>query len=190
MKTRMAALAVIGLLTASCATTTTAPRRQFDDIPLPTGLTYQPDRSVMIESTAARAGQLVYRGRLEPDSLSDVMRSYLESNGWQSVSRTSSPSDTWLVYEKDGRAVEVHIYEKLWYTYLTLSASEVVPPATAPVAAGTLEPKDGASQTVRLDASAAPTAMPATGTTASSQSSGDPTFTETVKHFFNNLFTW
>lgn len=190
MKTRIAALAVIGLLTAACATTTTAPRRQFDDIPLPTGLSYQLDRSVMIESPAARAGQLVYRGRLEPVSLCDVMRSYLESNGWQAVSRTSSPSDTWLIYEKDGKAVEVHIYEKLWYTYLTLSASEVVPPTTAPVAAGTLEPRDGALQTVRLDASAAPaTAMPATGTTAS-QSSGDPTFPEKVKHFFNNLFTW
>ena len=50
MKTRMAAFAVLGLLTAACATTTTAPRRQFDDIPLPTGLTYQLDRSVMIES--------------------------------------------------------------------------------------------------------------------------------------------
>ena len=181
---------MIGLLTAACATTTTAPRRQFDDIPLPTGLTYQPDRSVMIESTAARAGQLVYRGRLEPVSLGDVMRAYLESNGWQGVSRTSSPSDTWMVYEKDGKAVEVHIYEKLWYTYLTLSASEVVPPVTAAASAGTLEPRDGASQTVRLDASAPGTAMPSTGTTTSSQSSGDPTFTEKMKHFFTNLFTW
>jgi hypothetical protein len=189
MKTRIAAFAVLGLLTAACATTTTAPRRQFDDIPLPTGLTYQPDRSVMIESPTARAGQLVYRGRLEPASLSDVMRSYLESNGWQGVSRTSSPSDTWLVYEKEGKAVEVHIYEKLWYTYLTLSASEVVPPAAA-ATAGTLEPKDGAPQTVQLDASATSTAMPAAGTTTSTQSSGDPTFTEKVKHFFNNLFTW
>ena len=188
MKTRMAALAVLGLLTAACATTTTAPRRQFDDIPLPTGLTYQPDRSVMIESTAARAGQLVYRGRLEPVSLSDVMRSYLESNGWQNVSRTSTPEDTWLIYEKEGRAVEVHIYEKLWYTYLTLSASEVAQPAIASV--GTLEPADGASQTARLDASAPATAMPMAGTTTPSQSSGDPTFTEKVKHFFNNLFTW
>jgi hypothetical protein len=190
MKTQMAAIAVLGLLAAACATTTTAPRRQFDDIPLPTGLTYQPDRSVMIESTAARAGQLVYRGRLEPDSLSDVMRADLESNGWQAVSRSSTPEDTWLIYVKEGRAVEVHIYEKLWYTYLTLSASEVVPPTTAPVAAGTLEPTDGASQTVQLDASATSTAMPATGTTTSNQSSGDPTFTEQVKHFFNNLFTW
>ena len=190
MKTRMAAIAVIGLLTAACATTTTAPRRQFDDIPIPTGLEYQPDRSVVIESTAARAGQLVYRGRLEPVTLGDVMRSYLESNGWQAVSRTSSPSDTWLIYEKDGRAVEVHIYEKLWYTYLTLSASEVMPPATAPVAAGTLEPRDGAAQTVRLDASGPATAVPATATTPPSQSSDEPTFTEKVKHFFNNLFTW
>jgi hypothetical protein len=190
MKTQMAAIAVLGLLTAACATTTTAPRRQFDDIPIPTGLEYQPDRSVVIESTAARAGQLVYRGRLEPVTLGDVMRSYLESNGWQAVSRTSSPSDTWLIYEKDGRAVEVHIYEKLWYTYLTLSASEVVPPATAPVAAGTLEPRDGAAQTVRLDASGPTTAVPATATTPPSQSSDEPTFTEKVKHFFNNLFTW
>jgi hypothetical protein len=189
MKTRIAAFAVIGLLTAACATTMTTPRRQFDDIPLPAGLTYQPDRSVMIESTAARAGALVYRGRLEPVSLGDVMRSYLESNGWQSVSRTSSPDDTWMVYEKDGRAVEVHIYEKLWYTYLTVSASEVVPPAPATASVGTLEPSDGASQTVRLDASAPVTAMPATGTTTS-QTGGDPTFTEKVKHFFNNLFTW
>jgi hypothetical protein len=190
MKTRMAAFAVLGLLTAACATTTTAPRRQFDDIPLPTGLTYQLNRSVMIESPSVRAGQLVYRGRLEPVSLGDVMRSYLESNGWQSVSRTSSPSDTWLIYEKDGKAVEVHIYEKLWYTYMTLSASEVVPPAATASTAGILEPKDGASQTVQLDASATSTAVPASGTTTANQSSEDPTFTEKVKHFFNNLFTW
>jgi len=186
MKTRIAALAVIGLLTAACSTSMTTPRRQFDDIPIPAGLTYQEDRSIMIESTAVRAGQLVYRGRLEPVSLSDVMRSYLESNGWQSVSRTSTPDGTWLIYEKDGRPVEVHIYEKLWYTYLTLSASEVAQPLPATASIGTLEPTDGASQTARLDASAPATATPAT----TSQSSEDPTFTEKVKHFFNNLFTW
>jgi hypothetical protein len=186
MKTRIAALAVIGLLTAACSTSMTTPRRQFDDIPIPAGLTYQEDRSIMIESTAVRAGQLVYRGRLEPVSLGDVMRSYLESNGWQSVSRTSTPDGTWLIYEKDGRPVEVHIYEKLWYTYLTLSASEVAQPVPATASVGTLEPTDGASQTARLDASAPATATPAT----TSQSSEDPTFTEKVKHFFNNLFTW
>jgi hypothetical protein len=186
MKTRIAALAVIGLLTAACSTSMTTPRRQFDDIPIPAGLTYQEDRSIMIESTAVRAGQLVYRGRLEPVSLGDVMRSYLESNGWQSVSRTSTPDGTWLIYEKDGRPVEVHIYEKLWYTYLTLSASEVAQPVPATASGGTLEPTDGASQTARLDASAPANATPAT----TSQSSDDPTFTEKVKHFFNNLFTW
>jgi len=186
MKTRIAALAVIGLLTAACSTTMTTPRRQFDDIPIPAGLTYQEDRSIMIDSTAARAGQLVYRGRIEPVSLTDVMRSYLESNGWQSVSRTSTPDDTWLIYEKDGKAAEVHIYEKLWYTYLTLSASEVAKPVPATASVGTLEPRDGASQTARLDATAPATAMPAT----TSQSSEDPTFTERMAHFFSNLFTW
>ena len=73
---------------------------------------------------------------------------------------------------------------------MTLSASEVVLPAATASTAGTLEPKDGASQTVQLDASATSTAMPTSGTTTSNQSSEDPTFTEKVKHFFNNLFTW
>src|SRR5262249_60276109 len=96
MKTRIAALAVIGLLTAACSTTMTTPRRQFDDIPIPAGLTYQDDRPIMIESTAARAGQLVYRGRIEPGRLPDVMRSFLEANGWHNVSRAATPRDTSL----------------------------------------------------------------------------------------------
>jgi len=174
MKTQMAAIAVLGLLTAACATTSTMPRRQFEDIPIPTGLEYQPDRSVMIESPAARAGQLTYRGRIEPLSLTDVMRSFLDSNGWQAVSRTSSPSDTWLMYVKDGKALEVHIYEKLWHTYLTINASEVVPPAPA-AAAAPLEPKDGTSQAAQLGASPPATAMPTPETAMPSQSSGNPT---------------
>src|SRR5213594_5240017 len=113
MKTRMCATAVLLLLTAACATTPL--RRQFDDIPLPTGLTYQPDRSVVIESPSVKAAQLVYRGRLEPQSLGDAMRARLESNGWRPLSRTSAAADGMRqVYEKDGHALETHIYEGWW----------------------------------------------------------------------------
>ena len=182
MKTRMCATAVLLLLTAACATTPL--RRQFDDIPLPTGLTYQPERSVVIESPTVKAAQLVYRGRLEPASLGDVMRSRLESSGWRHVSRTTAQDRTWQVYEKDGNALEVHIYEGLWYTYLALSVSETLLPATADM-------QDGARQAAKLDASIDPPATPESGAASDRPTrSGDATFTRRVKDFFTNLFTW
>src|SRR6266852_2305477 len=165
MKTRICATAVLLLVTAACATTT--PRRQFDDIPLPTGLTYQPERSVVIESPSLKAAQLVYRGRLEPDSLGDVMRTRLESNGWRPVSRTTTATGgTWQVYEKDGNALEVHIYEGLWYTYLAISASEVLPPAAvqtgsdtppASLATGVDQPRASGQSKAALDVDATAT---------------------------------
>ena len=182
MKTRMCATAVLLLVTAACATTT--PRRQFDDIPLPTGLTYQPERSVVIESPSVKAAQLVYRGRLEPASLGDAMRTRLESNGWRPVSRTTTATDgTWQVYEKDSNALEVHIYEGLWYTYLAISVSETL--------LSTADTKDGALQTSKLDASIDPPATPESGTASDQPTrSGDATFTRRVKDFFTNLFSW
>src|SRR5207245_3691364 len=126
MKTKIFATVVIMLCATGCATT--AARRQFEDITLPAGMAYQPQDSVVIESPTVKAAQLVYRGRLEPASLGDVMRSRLESSGWRHVSRTTAQDRTWQVYEKDGNALEVHIYEGLWYTYLALSVSETLLP--------------------------------------------------------------
>ena len=183
MKTQILSTVVLMLLAAACSTT--APRRQFDDIPLPTGLTYQPERSVVIESLRVKAAQLVYRGRLEPASLGDVMRTGLESNGWRPVSRTTTATDgTWQVYEKDRNALEVHIYEGLWYTYLAISVSETLLPANA-------DTKDGALRAAKLDASIDPPATPESGTASDRPTrSGDATFTRRVKDFFTNLFTW
>src|SRR6059036_55475 len=138
MKNPLCAVLALMLLATACATTRL--RTEFDDIPLPTGLTYQPERSVVIESPSVKAAQLVYRGRLEPASLGDAMRTRLESNGWRPVSRTTTATDgTWQVYEKDSNALEVHIYEGLWYTYLAISVSETL--------LSTADTKDGALQT-------------------------------------------
>src|SRR5438128_12253279 len=186
MKTRICVTAVLLLWTAACATTTTMPLRQFDDIPLPGGLTYQPERSVVIESPTLKAAQLVYRGRLEPVSLADAMRATLEPNGWRHVSRTTTATEgTWQIYEKDGNALEVHIYEGLWYTYLALSVSETLLPATA-------DKQDGAPQAAKLDTSIDPPAVTPESGAASDRPtrSGDATFTRRVKDFFTNLFTW
>jgi hypothetical protein len=197
MKTQIFATIVLVLLTAACATTTS--RSHFDDIPLPTGLTYQPDRSVVIESPTVKAGQFVYRGRLEPGSLAEVMRARLETNGWRPVSRTTTASDgTWQVYEKDGNALEVHIYEKLWYTYLAVSAAETLSPAAvqvgadtppAALATGAVEPRASGPSTAALDVGA-PAALESATPADPPAKKEDPSFTEKVKHFFTNLFTW
>src|SRR2546427_115390 len=90
MKNQLCATLVLMLLATACATTRL--RTGFDDVPLPRGLTYQPQRSVVIESPSVKAAKLVYRGRLEPESLGLAMRTLLESNGWRHVGSTEEQS--------------------------------------------------------------------------------------------------
>ena len=194
MNTKIFATAVLMLFATGCATTTAA-RRQFDDITVPSGLVYQPQDSIVIESPTLKAAQLVYRGRLEPISLADAMRTRLEASGWRHVSRISTPKDgTRQVYEKDASALETHIYEGLWYTYLAIAASELLPPAPvqtgseappAALATGVEEPK--AAGTAKSSAALEPGMVPETQT---APAKSDPTFTQRVKDFFTNLFTW
>jgi hypothetical protein len=193
MNTKAFATAAILLLAAGC--TTTPVRRQFDDINLPAGLTYQPGDSIVIESPTVKAAQLVYRGRLEPITLSDAMRTRLEASGWRQISRTSTAKDgTRQVYEKDGTALDVHVYEGLWYTYLSLATSQVLPPPAvqtgsdtppAAYATGVEEPKVAAP--AKTAASLEPGMAPETPT---APEKSDPSFTQRVKDFFTNLFTW
>ena len=192
MKTKIFATVVIMLLATGCATT--AARRQFDDITPPAGMAYQPQDSVVIESPTIKAAQLVYRGRLEPVTLGDAMRTRLEASGWRHISRTStSKAGTRQVYEKDGNALEVHIYEGLWYTYLAISASEVLAPAQiqtgsdtppASLATGIDQPR-AMGQAKAADATATPESAP-----PAERPAKDPSFTQRVKEFFTNLFTW
>ena len=193
MKTKIFATVVIMIFATGCTTTTTA-RRHFDDITLPSGMAYQADDSVVIESPNLKAAHLVYRGRLEPVTLGDAMRTRLEASGWRQVSRTNTIKDGMRqVYEKDGNAMEVHINEGLWYTYLVINASEVVQQApvqtgsdTPPASVATgIDPKAvGQAGTVLSDATGTADAPPA------DRPAKEPTFTQRVKEFFTNLFTW
>jgi len=112
-------------LTAGCATTSSRPARsEFEDIPVPKGLTYQADKSTVIESPSVKAARLVYRGRLEVDSLSVAMRTTLEANGWRHVSSTATADHgITQVYEKSGSSLEVHLIDGWWYTHVELTAS-------------------------------------------------------------------
>jgi len=172
MKNPLCAVLALMLLATACATTRL--RTEFDDVPLPTGLTYQPQRSVVIESPSVKAAKLVYRGRLEPASLGLVMRAMLESNGWRHVNTTTAAKDgTRQVYEKRGNALEVHISEGLWFTYLVIGISETLLAATS-----------------QVDASPSPasireTPSPSERTTASAE----PSFAQRVRDFFTGLFS-
>ena len=94
------ALAVCLMLTACASTPPRAVRSEFEDIPVPKGLTYQQEESTIIETPNVKAGRHVYRGRLELDSLTTAIRNTLEANGWRHVSSTkSSQHGTTQVYE-------------------------------------------------------------------------------------------
>ena len=123
-------------LVAGCASARSRPQRsEFEDIPVPKGLAYLADRSTIIESPMVKAARLVYRGRLEPDSLAAAMRTTLEANGWRTISATTTGKHGVMqVYDKTGNSLEVLVWEDLWFTYLELTASRVLqaPAANAP----------------------------------------------------------
>lgn len=108
-----------------------AVRSEFEDIPVPKGLTYQADKSTVIESPTVKAARLVYRGRLEVDSLGVAMRTTLEANGWRHVSSTAVANHgVTQVYEKAGSSLEVRLVDGWWYTVVELTASRSLQHAT------------------------------------------------------------
>jgi hypothetical protein len=131
MRTVTLGAAVVALLLlAGCASAPPKPARsEFEDIPVPKGLERQADMSTVIESPTVKAARLVYRGRLEMDSLTVAMRTTLEANGWRHVTSTTSPHGVTQVYEKAGSSLEVRLWEGWIYTYVELTASRALQPA-------------------------------------------------------------
>src|SRR5213594_2014474 len=117
---------------AGCATGSSRPvRSEFEDIPVPKGLAYQPSKSTIIESPTVKAARLVYRGRLEVESLGAAMRTTLEANGWRHVSSTSAAAHgITQVYEKSGSSLEVRVLDGWWFTFVELTASRAQQQAT------------------------------------------------------------
>jgi|SRR5215471_18955923 len=118
----------LGLTLSACASS--APRQarsEFEDIPVPRGLTLDANKSTIIESPTVKAARLFYKGRIEPDSLGVAFRTTLEANGWRHLSSTTSADKgTTQVYEKSGNTLQVMIYEGIYYTWVEVSATRVV----------------------------------------------------------------
>ena len=123
---------LVVVFVAGCASAPSRPvRSEFEDIPVPKGLSYQPDKSTIIESPTVKAARLVYRGRLEAESLALALRATLEANGWRHVSSTAVASHGLTqVYEKSGSSLEVRVLDGWWFTYVELTASRAQQQAT------------------------------------------------------------
>jgi hypothetical protein len=125
-------LSVIALSLVACASSPPKQARsEFEDIPVPTGLTLDWDKSTVIESPSLKAARLVYKGRIQPDSLGLAFRTTLEANGWRHLaSATNSEKGTTQVYQKSGNSLQVLIYEGIYYTWVEVSATRLVTPPT------------------------------------------------------------
>jgi hypothetical protein len=131
MKTHQRAIAGFALLlTAGCASAPAkSPYAAFETIPVPKELEYRAADSSIIETPEVKAGRVLYRGRLEPETLAAAMRANLEADGWRPVGiTTSGHSGSTQVYDKGGTSLQVRIWEGgpfSWYTYLELAAVEM-----------------------------------------------------------------
>ena len=119
---------VVASLAAACVTgQTKASRSEFEDIPVPRGLSFVENRATVIESPSVKAARLIYRGRIEMNSLGVAMRTTLEANGWRTVSNTTNGSHgITQVFEKNANSLQVRLWEGWWFTYVELTASRAL----------------------------------------------------------------
>ena len=117
------------LMPTSCASSS-GPARQrseFEDVPVPVGLTLDTSRTTIIESPTVKAARLFYKSRIKPESLAVAYRASLEANGWRHVSSTTSSSmGTTQVYEKQDSSLQIMIYEGWYYTWTEVSTTRII----------------------------------------------------------------
>jgi hypothetical protein len=132
---RVLILCTLLLTLTSCASSSGPARPQrseFEDVPVPAGLTLDTSRTTIIESPTIKAARLFYKSRIKPDSLAVAYRTSLEANGWRHVSSTTSADKgTTQVYEKQDSSLQVLIYEGWYYTWTEVSTTRIIarPPA-------------------------------------------------------------
>src|SRR2546428_13058475 len=122
---------VLAFTTGSATGSSRSVRSDLEHIPVPRGLAYQPSKSTISEATTVKAARLVYRGRLEVESLGVAMRTTLEANAWRHVSSTSAGDHgVTQIYEKAGSSLEVRLIDGWWFTFVELTASRAQQQAT------------------------------------------------------------
>jgi len=131
---RLLVFCTLVLLLTSCASSPPPRQRsEFEDVPVPAGLTLDTSRTTIIESPTVKAARLFYKSRIRPEGLGGAYRAALEANGWRHVSSTTSASKgTTQVYEKQDSSLQVMIYEGWYYTWTEVSTTRIVGRPAAP----------------------------------------------------------
>ncbi len=124
---RLLILAVLVLTLTACASNPPrVERSEFEDIPVPKGLSADVGKSTIIESPTVKAARIVYKGRIEPDSLAIAYRTTLEANGWRHLNTASADQGITQVYDKQDSSLQVMIYGSWWYTWVEVSTTRIV----------------------------------------------------------------
>jgi len=121
------AVALVTTLSACASNPPRLSRSSHEDIPVPKGLSYRSGDSTVIETPTVTASREVYRGRLEMESLAQATRTMLEANGWRHVgTNKTAQHGVNQVYEKQGTALQVLIWEDFVYTYAEYTTARVL----------------------------------------------------------------
>ena len=131
---RILVLSICLLAATACASNPPRVQRsEFEDVPVPKGLTLDLNKSTIIESQTVKAARLFYKGSVEIEGLSVALRTALEANGWRNISATTA-SDKGItqVYEKTGSSLQVLIYEGWFTNWVEMSATRAVAPNGQP----------------------------------------------------------
>lgn len=82
----------------------------FDDILIPQGMSLIPRSSFVVETANVKAGMLVFRGRIDPVSLTNFFNNNMLKDGWQLSSSFRYPR-TIMVFTKPDRDCIINIHD-------------------------------------------------------------------------------
>lgn len=89
----------------------------FEDIPIPQEMDMITDESRVFMVGQFKSGVLVFKGRVEPNSLVDFFQAAMTKEKWQFKSGFRYNRSV-LVFEKPQKTCVIIVYSRLFYTYL------------------------------------------------------------------------
>ena len=91
----------------------------FPDVLIPPELKVNRDRSFVFETGGFRAGTLILKGYVDPDSVADFFKTKMPNDGWTLKSIFRHPK-TVLLFEKAGKSCIITIEDGTVWTYVEI----------------------------------------------------------------------
>lgn len=95
----------------------------FTDIPLPVGVTMNPDDSQVYQTIQGRVGQMVAVGRVKGSVVIDYFRQSMLKNGWTRDSEFNTGENRMLIFSKKPRSAALIITETWISTKVEVNVS-------------------------------------------------------------------